>query len=247
MHHEIDLADLPRLTRDDGLCAWAAQDGARAWADGTAVAVAAPGLSRRDRLVVHGERDALVPLVRAVFDEVGATYRPLGAPELVRALADGIDGLSVLGEFAWMERRDGEAGTAPGTGPKDAEWLEPADEAHIAALIDDVFPDSYARPGLPGVLRWAGIRGADGRPAAVAAEAWSAPAMGFLSGVAVDRSARGAGLGRRVCGFLVDAILAERGRVGLMVDDWNAPAERLYRKLGFGYRRLAAAAMTQPV
>ncbi|NUP34496.1 MAG: GNAT family N-acetyltransferase, partial [Streptomycetaceae bacterium] len=74
----------------------------------------------------------------------------------------------------------------------------------------------------------------------------SAPAMGFLSGVAVDRTARGAGLGRRVCGFLVDAILAERGRVGLMVDDWNAPAERLNRKLGFTDRRLAAAAMTQP-
>ncbi|MGR6998095.1 hypothetical protein ACU686_08390 [Yinghuangia aomiensis] len=164
MHHEIDLADVPRLTRDDGLCAWAAQDGARAWADGTAVAVAAPGLWRcATASWCTASATPSVPLVRAVFDEIGATYRPLGAPELVRALGDGIDGLAVLGESShgWN--------AAPARRPprpaRDARtpsgWSPPTTRTS-RRYIDDVFPDSYARPGIPGVLRWAGIRGADG-------------------------------------------------------------------------------------
>ncbi|MDI2132936.1 GNAT family N-acetyltransferase [Yinghuangia seranimata] len=243
MPHEIDLADVGGLTGGDGLCVWPAQGAARAFAshDRRAVAVAGPALSRRDRMAVHGDPGALVPLVGAVLDEVGPTFRPLGDRHLIRALADGLPDVKIAGEFAWMERgRDGtELPDENG-----ARWLDEADTPEIAALIDTGFPDSYARPDVPGVNRWSGIRDASGHLVAVAAEAWSAPTVGLLSGVAVHPSARGTGLGARICAFTVAEILADRGRCGLMVDDWNEPAQRVYRTLGFSFRPVAACAVT---
>ena len=43
------------------------------------------------------------------------------------------------------------------------------------------------------VRRWAGAGGQDGGLVAVAADAWSAPAVGFMAGVAVDEQAAGVG------------------------------------------------------
>jgi hypothetical protein len=63
---------------------------------------------------------------------------------------------------------------------------------------------------VPGVERWAGVRDGAGRLAAVAALAWSAPGVGLIAGVAVQPGARGQGLGRQVCGFVVAAALARQ-------------------------------------
>jgi ribosomal protein S18 acetylase RimI-like enzyme len=241
-----DNADLAAAARGDTLCAWAAQGLAgrsRAWLsdDGRALAVAGPALATRDRLVVAGAPDAAAPLVREVLAEVGPTYRPLGEAALIDALADRIPGLARVARFGWMDC------APPGPPASDrgpAAWLPEADLAVVADLLAASYPASYARPGAPGVERWAGVRGSDGALAAVGALAWSAPAVGFLAGVAARPAARGQGLGRQVCRFLLAAALARHGAAALMVDDANQGARRLYQGLGLHYRQLGAAAVS---
>ncbi|MGO8958956.1 MAG: GNAT family N-acetyltransferase [Streptosporangiaceae bacterium] len=90
---------------------------------------------------------------------------------------------------------------------------------------------------------WAGVRDDAGRLLATGTLAWSAPAVGLLAGIAVDPKARGQGLGRDICGFLVAEALRRHDAAALMVEEWNHPAQRIYRELGMRYRALAAAAL----
>nr|MBO2475938.1 hypothetical protein [Actinomycetales bacterium] len=92
----------------------------------------------------------------------------------------------------------------------------------------------------------AGIRSTTGELLAVAADAWSAPTVGLLAGVATAVPARGRGLGERICRFVVEELLATYGRASLMVDDWNAAAIRVYERIGFARRPVAAARFPQP-
>ncbi|WP_377268049.1 GNAT family N-acetyltransferase [Peterkaempfera sp. SMS 1(5)a] len=246
---EIDDHDeLMARCGGDTLCRWAAHglDGhGRAWlsGDSRAVAIAGPGLSARDRLVVHGAADAAVPLAREVLAEVGPTYRPLGAPAVVDALTAGIPGLALVDSFGWMDRTT----PLPPSGTGAAVWLTDAELPQVAALVDEAFPTSHARPGVPGVERWAGVRDkATGRLLAVAALAWSAPTLGLITGVAVSPAERGRGLGREVCRTVLAAALAEHGAAALMVDGDNLPARRLYQGLGMRHRPLRAAARSTP-
>jgi GNAT superfamily N-acetyltransferase len=127
--------------------------------------------------------------------------------------------------------------------PGSATWLDPeADGPAIAAVLDDAYPASYARPDVPGVERWAGVRADDGRLLAVAAQAWSAPQVALLSGVAVTPDARGRGLGHEVCATLTAGALTRHPAVALMVEDHNLPARRVYERLGLRHREVAAAA-----
>lgn len=237
-----DHDDLVKLCGGDTLCRWAAQGLAgrgRAWTsdDGRAVAVAGPGLSRRDRLAVRGPAEAVVPLLRELLPRIGRTYRPLGAPDLIEAVVAGVPGLVRGREFGWMETT-APAGTVAG---RAARWLPDTALPEAAALLANAHPDSDAKPGIPGVERWAGIRDGDGRLVALAALAWSAPSVGLLAGVAVRPDAQGRGLGRAVCGFVLTEGLSRHGAVALMVDSWNDPARRLYRSLGMRHRSLLAA------
>ncbi|GAA2839071.1 GNAT family N-acetyltransferase [Kribbella solani] len=72
----------------------------------------------------------------------------------------------------------------------------------------------------------------------VAADAWSAPEVGFLAGVATNPVARGKGLSRQVCGFATAELVKRHGRAALMVDGDNAA---VYERLGYTYRKVAAA------
>jgi GNAT superfamily N-acetyltransferase len=238
-----DHDELVSLCEADTLCLWAAQgpDGnSRAWAsdDGRALAVAGPGLSLRDRLVVRGPIEAAVPLTRSVLAEVGPTYRPLGDPELIDSIVGGVPEMVRGKAFGWMEFA-APAGPAPPAGP--ARWLSDAEMTEATALLKAAFPTSNAMPGVPGVESWAGVRDDAGRLAALAALAWSAPTVGLIAGVAVRPGVRGRGLGRVVCAFILAAALDRHGSAGLMVDEWNTPAIRLYRRLGLRYRPVLAA------
>ncbi|GAA4926670.1 GNAT family N-acetyltransferase [Actinoplanes utahensis] len=129
-----------------------------------------------------------------------------------------------------------------GGGPTGAAgWLGQEDEAEVTALIRRAYPQSYAWPGGPGVRRWAGIRSTGGELLTVAAEAWSTPEIGFMSGVATLPAARGRGLGAAICEFTANELLAGRERVALLVDYWNTAALATYTRLGFTTRRVAAA------
>lgn len=90
-------------------------------------------------------------LVGAVLDELGPTYRPLGDPACIEAIAVGLPGMIPPRPFGWMDR------TSPAPPVDGARWLTDRDLPNVAALLDADFPDSYARPGVAGVERWAGV------------------------------------------------------------------------------------------
>lgn len=127
----------------------------------------------------------------------------------------------------------------------DVAWLAPGAEDEVAAVLAVANPDAYARPGMPGVTRWAGVRDDAGRLVAVGADAWSAPAVGFVGGVATLPEARGSGLAGAICRFLTAGLLDRHGRVSLMVDDVNAAALAVYRRLGYTRRPVAATRAVQ--
>jgi ribosomal protein S18 acetylase RimI-like enzyme len=130
----------------------------------------------------------------------------------------------------------------PAPGPERGAWLD--DVAGVADLLREAFPDSYAKPGAPGVLRWAGVRDQDGKLLATAADAWSVRDVGFIAGVATHPGARGTGLASALCAFVTNDMLRSHRRVALFADHWNEAALRTYRRLGFTQRPLAAAEQT---
>ncbi|GAB3939884.1 hypothetical protein GCM10029976_056850 [Kribbella albertanoniae] len=220
----------------DPLIVWAGQGfgpGVRAWYDGSAVAVASPELSKRDRLAVTGPPAEVARLVTAVTGEVGTSYRPFGDEDLIRELADRVPGLEFSAAFGWMDTAEIPPVTTT------AGWLEGDDG--VEALLAEASPSSYAWPGLPGVRRWAAIASDDGELLSIAADAWSAPEVGFLAGVTTREVARGKGLSRQVCGFVTAELVKQHGRAGLMVDRDNPAAIAVYHRLGYTYRRVAAA------
>ncbi|MDA0636406.1 GNAT family N-acetyltransferase [Nonomuraea sp. MCN248] len=236
---------------------------ARAWAAGGAVVAAAPMVSRRDRLAVWGEAADAADLVRHALAELGPSYRPWGERELMAQLTAKVDGLEVAGAFSWMtlptgtdplaalpgparardmSARDMSAGEvdagparAGGVAAGEVGWLRAADAGEVAALLAADAPDSYARPADPGVRRWAGLR-VDGVLASVAADAWPSPSAGLLAGVATRAAFRGRGLAERVCRWVSAELVASYGRAALMVDDDNAAAIAVYRRIGYRLR-----------
>jgi GNAT superfamily N-acetyltransferase len=232
-----------RTPHDDPLLRWAAgQPGARIWERAGAVAVACADLSRRDRLAVSGDPPAVARLLAEVLPAVGPSFRPLGAEELLTEVAGRLPGLEVAGRFAWMDTTE----PVPGETTPGVRWLSEPETPEVSALLGEAFPGSYAQPGAPGVRRWAGLRDTGGRLLAVAADAWSTPAVGFLAGVTTRPEVRGRGLASALCAFTTNELLAGRDRVALFADYWNVAALSTYRKLGFALRPVAAAHVVQP-
>jgi ribosomal protein S18 acetylase RimI-like enzyme len=216
---------------------WTAeQPGARFWIRPGAMAVSCADLCRKDRVAVHGDPAAVAGLLRdEVLPDVGPSYRPVGSEELIHAVTDRLPELAIAGTFAWMDV----------AGPIDRKtagrWLFDDELADVSALIDEHFPDSYARPGDNGVYRWAGLYGDDGILYAAAADAWSTPGVGFLAGVVTHSGVRGRGVAQALCAYVTNELAAGRTRVALFVDYWNVAAVSAYGKLGFEVRPLAVA------
>lgn len=213
----------------DPLVRWASQAlsaGGAAWEHRGAVAVYAPSLTRRRRLVLSGPAEGVASLLAA--HGRGVSLRPL----LERQLAAEVSTLMPTPwvedkPFGWMDR-SGELEL-----PSNVSWLSHVDD--VPPLLRAANPESWAWPGETGVRRWAGVR--DGSTlVATAAEAWSSADVGFIMGVAVHPSRTGQGLGRRVCQFVASSLLSLYGTCALFVENYNAPAIALYRKLGFAYR-----------
>ncbi|MEV6486609.1 GNAT family N-acetyltransferase [Streptomyces sp. NPDC051576] len=204
------------------------------------MAVASPN-SQQDRLAVRGDSADAAVLVTRVWEEVGPSYRLLGEAALIDVLLRRLTVLELVHHFFWMETMlpSGAAGAG-------ARWLDAGEEKAATALFDRFFPDSYAQPERAGVRRWAGVLGevdggAGAEPLAVAADAWSAAGCGFMGGVVTHPAARGRGLARAVCGFVVDALVNQHGRASLMVLTRNAPAVATYERLGMTKRLFGAA------
>ncbi|NUR97988.1 MAG: GNAT family N-acetyltransferase [Kribbellaceae bacterium] len=232
-------AELELVSEGDSIIGWAAQGlaaGVRVWRAGAAVAVASPDVSKHDRLAVAGPVEEAVPLVADVLAQVGPSFRPFGDEELIRALAERVPGLRFSAAFGWMD-----ADQVPDV-TTSAAWLD--GDVGVAELLEEASPSSYAWPGHPGVRRWAALTGDRGELLSIAADAWSAPTVGFLAGVATHPVARGKGLSRQVCGFVTAELVKTYGRAALMVDKDNAAAIAVYRRLGYTYRQVAAASVS---
>ncbi|WP_037605528.1 GNAT family N-acetyltransferase [Streptacidiphilus rugosus] len=242
-----EVTSVPELAAhcgDDPFVLWAAQGlggRGRAWVGEDAALAAAADISTRDRVAVWARSpEAAAALAAEVLPRLPRSFRPFGARPLIDAVAAAVPGLEVVGRFGWM---DGTAASAPYPDSGSAEWLDPdADAAGIGSVLDSAYPTSYAYPGVIGVERWAGVRDDAGRLLAVGAQAWSSPQVALLSGIAVHPDARGKGLSHHVCSVLTAAALTRHAAVGLMVEDWNTPARRVYERLGLRHRPVAAAA-----
>lgn len=239
MHRPLPDAVKLGFMENDPLILWARQDdkpGVRVWRAPDAIVVAAPDLSRRDRLALAGAPAAVAKLLADVLPEVGPTYRPIGDEDLVAEVAERLGTIEMAGTFALMDV------AAPVPGPERGEWLD--GDAGVQDFLTVAFPDSYASPGGTGVRRWAGVRGDDGELLATAADAWSVPELGFIAGVATHPAARGRGLATMLCAFVTNDLLRTHPRVALMADHWNEAALRTYRRLGFTLRSLGVARQT---
>jgi ribosomal protein S18 acetylase RimI-like enzyme len=219
----------------DPQCMWAAQAllaGGAAWAAGGAVLVASPALCGRDRLIVRGPAAAAAGLVRAAVDAVGSSYVLIGDPPLMTALLARITWLEPRGFFGWMDsiRR-------PSCRPvHQARWLSRQEWGAADQVLTVAYPKSFARPGVPGVSRWAGITDVAGSLTGIAADAWSSPGLGFVAGLAVVPQARRTGQGRDVSAFVLKSLLAVHGRVAMMVQNSSESAIARYAELGLTYR-----------
>ena len=230
------VADVVAAAGGDPQCVWVAQGlqtGGRAWEHAGAVAVACPGLCGRDRLVIRGPAVAAGALVREAIRVLGPSYVPIGDPGVTATLLEQIAWLEPGSSFFWMD------GTQLPQQPPahEARWLARREwPAADAVLTAAGAPPSFGLPGHPGIRRWAGISDARGLLTSTAADAWSAPGIGFVSGVAVRPEARRSGQGRDICAFVIAALLAAHGRAALMVPDNGTAALSLCAGLGMSGR-----------
>ncbi|ANZ36543.1 hypothetical protein BBK82_11180 [Lentzea guizhouensis] len=213
----------------DPLVRWAAQalsSGGAAWEHRGAVAVHAPELTRRRRLVLSGPSEGVASLLAA--HGRGVALRPLLERSVAAEVRELMPEPWVEDQpFGWMDR----SGSLEA--PSGVCWLPSADG--VEPLLHKALPTSWAWPGDRGVRRWAGVV-ESGALVATAAEAWSSVNVGFMMGVAVHPSYARCGLGLRVCQFVASSLLDLYGTCALFVENFNAPAIALYRKLGFAYR-----------
>ncbi|MFJ4189020.1 GNAT family N-acetyltransferase [Kitasatospora sp. NPDC089509] len=255
MEELVRLEDVRDAAAGGAHLLWAAQGqhdgrlgpGVRAWRHGTALAVASPDLSQRDRLAVDGAPADVTHLVRHVLADLGPTYRPVGPAPLIEAVTGASPGLAPVAEFYWMETST----PPPGSPSPGVRWLDDVQVKEATSLFDRFFPDSYAQPDDGGPHRWAGIvgplgDGAQPEPLAVAADAWSAADCGFLAGVCVHPDTRGRGLAQAVCGFVLDTLMRRHGRAALMVHEDNQAAIAAYERLGMARRLFGVAQVVSP-
>ncbi|QIM21157.1 GNAT family N-acetyltransferase [Phycicoccus sp. HDW14] len=119
--------------------------------------------------------------------------------------------------------------------------LGAADSTDMQRLVAETEPGPFG-PESHLTGRWFGVR-REGRLVALAGERMRPPGYGEVSGVCVDPSARGSGLGAVVTLAAARAI-AERGDTPVLhVREGNEGAERLYRRVGFEVRRHVAVAV----
>jgi hypothetical protein len=126
--------------------------------------------------------------------------------------------------------------TPPASVPGEERVIE-LDSRHddeMNSLLDDAHPGTTTRPGDPRIRRWHGIF-EDGRLAACGADR-SRGGVGFLAGLTVATACQGRGLGAALTAAMTRQLFREYDVVALGVMWDNAPANHLYRRLGFASR-----------
>lgn len=126
----------------------------------------------------------------------------------------------------------------PPPGTEEVIELTAADSPDMVRLVADTEPGPFG-PNSHLTGRWFGVR-REGRLVAMAGERMRVPGYGEVSGVCVDPSARGSGLGAVVTLAAARGIEERGDRAMLHVRDGNDAAHRLYLRTGFVVRRRVA-------
>jgi len=187
---------------------------------------------RAPRLQVIGTRDA-VRALRAGFEGDGAVLR-LDRSQVYMALDRPPAGLAPLPELRPARREDYAFLYRAGAELRAEELLEDPREVDPVAYARRV--EEECRDGWTWV--WRDARGMCFRAGISAITRTAAQ----VSGVWVPPALRGRGLARRALGELCSRLLARTGHVCLFVNDFNAPALALYRRLDFRERAAWASA-----
>ena len=119
--------------------------------------------------------------------------------------------------------------------------LTASDSPDMVRLAAETDPGPFG-PNSHLTGRWFGIRRA-GRLVAMAGERMRVEGFGEVSGVCVDPSVRGEGLGAVVTLAAADGIRERGDQPMLHVREGNDRAHRLYRRLGFAVRRPVVVAV----
>jgi ribosomal protein S18 acetylase RimI-like enzyme len=122
--------------------------------------------------------------------------------------------------------------------------LTASDSPDMVALAAATEPGPFG-PTSHLTGRWFGIR-REGRLVAMAGERMRVEGYGEVSGVCVDPSVRGEGLGAVVTLAAAHGIQERGDRAMLHVRDGNDGAHRLYRRVGFEQRRTVAVVVLRP-
>ncbi|HVK26288.1 MAG TPA: GNAT family N-acetyltransferase [Actinokineospora sp.] len=241
MHELTTPADVAAATADP-LLHWGAQalapgylyPGGGAWTLDGATAVHAPGLYRRDRILLTGPPEPALKLLTTLIADLPGPPVPVAATALADRMRELDPRVVDFATFGWMT-----TSTVPTERRSGPRWLADADLAQADALVRASNPDSWVMPGEPGTRRWAGLFDGD-TLISVAGDCWQAPAVGFIAGVATHPNHRGRGASSAVCAFLRDELVTELGACALMVYQDNDVAIRLYERLGFTYQSMSA-------
>ncbi|MGH3863376.1 GNAT family N-acetyltransferase [Actinokineospora sp.] len=239
MHELKTPADVAAATTDPVL-RWGAQalmpeyptERGQAWEHDGAVLVYAPGLYRRDRVILTGPAEQALKLITSV--RLPTPGAPIARTELADEICQLEPGWSAYATFGWMTTM-----AEPGPRPDGVRWLDDFHLDDADYLVRTANPDGWLVPRETGTRRWAGMFDGD-TLVSMAGDAWPAPDMGFIAGVATHKDYRGKGASNAVCAFVRDTLLAEHGACGLMVYADNATAIRLYERLGFTYQSMTA-------
>ncbi|MFJ2195989.1 GNAT family N-acetyltransferase [Streptomyces violaceusniger] len=113
----------------------------------------------------------------------------------------------------------------------------------LQAFLREHSPAHSTGPGSSGISLWAGIRGEDGRLVACGAlSSLRDSGAPLMASVATDAGQRGQGLGAALTAWLTRYAVRRYGFCTLWQLADNAPAERLYTRLGYRNEDLCVAA-----
>lgn len=215
----------------DGRDRWAH---ARVLAGGAASVVL--GAPEEDGILLWGvgDPDELARTVPDVLTGLDAHVRWATFPRALHVPADALAAAGLVRGRSW-DRLGLDAPPPTRPGEEAVERLDLAtDRAAVDALLDVAHPTTRTRPGAPDDAGWWGVRGRRGDLLGVVGLSRRAQGATHLHGLAVAPEARGRGLG----GVLTSAasrhaLTSGAPWVSLGVYTDNAPARRLYARLGF--------------
>lgn len=205
--------------RQDDRTGWSG-DGAVAWLD-----------AGRGHVWSVGDAATAADLVLEATGELPGSVREFTGPRGADALVG--ERLELTEVVEWVFRW---TLAEPPAMPGEERVVVLGEEHHeeLVAFLSEHSPAHSTGPGSADVSLWAGIRGADGHLVACGALSRlrdsGAPLM---ASVATDAAQRGQGLGAALTAWLTRYAVREHGFCTLWQLADNAPAQRLYDRLGY--------------